>query len=654
MKGFSLYTRVSALIVIQAVFVFAALALVLFFPDEPTTVERSFERTRQQVHELQQRIADLNRTLGVGSREGLPVYAVEDTWRHLADNTSIESAIILSKNAEHAFESIFCYSRETRVEDADGHRPVGAHDGQVTDYRQVRHVLSEPPGSIETSVPSFRESVYYCNLGPVLGQPSVLVAVVDHGLMISDRSSLQYVVLLLFLVTTLTALLTVYLIRVRLKSPLSRLLRGLEKTSAGELYYLTETESDTEVKTLTTAVNRVTRDLWENHQELKTANRSLKTINMTLLESQLFLATLIESSPFSVIVATPDGQIVLFNRRASRIFGYEDEPPVGKGVAGLFVTPVETVDGRRDDNTGRYTFDARCCRCDGTSFPAYVVMTPVCGSDRQQRAWLYIIRDISESTNFQEMMLRLDRYCTRGEMAADIAHEINNYLAVLAGNLDLLPIIMAKNDSKKVEHKLEVMQETVDKIARFADGLMDVPRDKPAFVTADLNQVVENMVAFLKPQNRFDRIRIELSLSRDLPLVECDAPQLQHVLMNFIFNSADALKAAENEKIVTVATHLISVEGSKWVRLEISDNGPGVPEEKRSDLFSRRFTTKRKGHGMGLITCRKVAEAHHGRIGYERTDQSCFYLELPLSQSLTTSTGGKTSTRTTVTDTITA
>jgi PAS domain S-box-containing protein len=413
---------------------------------------------------------------------------------------------------------------------------------------------------------------------------------------------------------------------------LRRLLRGMEKTAEGELYYMIEAADDEELNILINAFNRMTRTLWNNQRKLREFNARLNKMNLNLIESQLFLATLIDNSPFSVIVASPDGQIMLFNRMASDMFGHINRDAIGKPVAGLFAKPLDSVAENREGVDGSPNFDVRCRRSDGSSFPAYVILTPVYSRGGEVCAFLYIIRDISESTGFQEMMIRLDRYCTRGEMAGDIAHEINNYLAILAGNLDLLPVYMSKGAGEKVDRRLELMRDTVQRIARFADGLMDVPQDKVEPEKADLNQVAENILAFLKPQNRFDNIKFETWLSSELPLIEFDPAQIQQLLMNFVFNAADALEEVSGEKRVKLISRLVTCEGCRYARVEVYDNGPGVPEDKRSILFKQRFTTKRKGHGIGLITCRKMVEAHHGRIGYTYADGSVFHFELPVEQ----------------------
>jgi PAS domain S-box-containing protein len=464
----------------------------------------------------------------------------------------------------------------------------------------------------------------------VAGQPTALVSVIDHGLVISKRSHLRYVIFLLFLVSTLVSLLTVYLIMVRVKRPLTRLLRGLNKTTAGEMYYLIETEGDQELNALVDGFNHMTRNLWQGHEKLKASHARLNQLNISLLESQVFLATLIDNSPFAVIAASPKGQIMLANRRATEMFGHAPGELLGRQLEQLFATARgQTATVEPSEKT--IDFEARGVRKNGDSFPVYVCSARVGLEQASPSAHLYILRDISESRRFQDMMIRFDRIYTRGQMASDIAHEINNYLAILAGNVDLIPIMLRKGKHDKLEAKLQLMRDTVERIACFADGLIEVPQEKTNLEQADLNQLVENMLAFIRPQNRFDHVEFETNLAADLPLVPLDPGQIQQLLLNYVFNSADALRDSEGERVVKINTRLVTDEAGRRARLEVIDNGPGVNTDKENLLFADRFTTKRRGQGIGLITCRKIAEAHGGKVGYERRGGALFFAELPLT-----------------------
>jgi signal transduction histidine kinase len=165
---------------------------------------------------------------------------------------------------------------------------------------------------------------------------------------------------------------------------------------------------------------------------------------------------------------------------------------------------------------------------------------------------------------------------------------------------------------------------------------METDPDRTAFEPTDINQLVENTVAFLKPQNKFDNIEITTTLSPHLSLVEIDVAQIQQLLVNLLYNAAEALQDRPGQKKIGITTSVAGEGSAKSVQIEIRDNGPGVAEDKKEQLFTKRFTTKRKGHGIGLITCRKIVEAHNGRIAYRKEEGATFSFNVPIKRQETT------------------
>jgi len=611
-----IFTRLSHLIVIQVVFIFAALALILFYPNPEQQYE---ERTTLLLERVARSAQTCLHVLGQTCNGGL--------CRDLVKESHIDLAAIIRLDDDDSLQVQCSYIGPDRKENSTEARKLIK---QYYEPAMVRFVGRESSGPLVESPPGSNLSIYYSRLECAEGEPAaVLVSVIDNGLIFSQRSELQYALLVLFLFSTLISLLTVDLISRRFKQPLNRLIRGLEKTAAGELYYMIEADGDKELNRLAGAFNHMTQRLWDNQKQLKKYNAKLKKSNLSILESQLFLATLIDSSPLSIVVTNTSGQILIFNRAASEVFNCAVEDVLGENIDVLFAQSPRQETSESENGKDAPGLEVICRRRDGEHFPAYVVVNPVTTQQGSLNASLYVLLDISESRSFQDMMIRLDRYCTRGEMAGDIAHEINNYLAVLMGNLELLPILLRKGNTEKIDKKLEVMKTTVDRVARFANGLMDTPQDELHFEPSSLNQVVENIIAFLKPQNRFDAIRICTELSPDIPMLQLDQGQIQQLLVNLVYNASDAVAGLENDRCIRIETSLVESGNQKQVQLAVRDNGPGVPEDKVDMLFSDRFTTKRKGHGIGLITCRKIVENHDGRMEYRYNNGAEFVFIIP-------------------------
>lgn len=623
----SIFIRLGNIIIIQVMFIFSALALILFYPVPGEQVDSSSARFNQKL------IRGGEAAMLMASTDGT---SAEDSLTHLvafrgflSSEANIDYAAIVHVPKRGAPQLKLIY-------DSDGIY------GQSDDFEQfiaegcdsgiLVHTALGPPGTnMERNLDAGRTVLYYVLGGNDREGVLVLVAVVDNSLAAASLSEKQHTIFVLFLFSTLVSLLTVYLVYKRFKQPLDRLIRGFEKTADGELYYLIEAEEDAELNQMAGAFNRMSQRLWDNRQELKSINTRLKNANLTLQESQAFLSTLIDDSPLGIVVADGEGLIRIFNQAASDLFDYPASEMLGGPIDKLFSSNGENLPVSVGTIDSRTQCEVVCRRKEGSLFPACVVASPVGGNPD---ATIYVLLDISESKGFQEMMIRLDRYWTRGEMAGDIAHEINNFLAILLGNLELMPIIMAKGDDEKITKKLDLMKDTVDKIARFANGLMDSSQEDGQFELSSVNQLMENIIAFVKPQNRFDLIEVISRPSADVPILKVDPGMIQQLLVNLMFNAAEAMGTQEGEKRLTVTTSMVESDAGKLVQIEVRDNGPGVVPERVQNLFVERFTTKRKGHGIGLITCHKIVELHGGTISYRYDNGSVFSVQLPVQANL--------------------
>ncbi|HSG98495.1 MAG TPA: ATP-binding protein, partial [candidate division Zixibacteria bacterium] len=438
--------------------------------------------------------------------------------------------------------------------------------------------------------------------------------------------------LVVFATTLLLGLLIVALLRQKLAVPLRLLNQAFERLIRSDG---NETEpvsvevcSSCAIGGLLNNFNAMSTALYNKQRELREANLQISAGARELAQSKALLETTVESSPDAIIVTTPRGDIEFFNRAGRELFGYStDHAPTW--INDLFAQDVV----RSGDEAGPANSPTRQerigLRADGARFPSLVICAPLRLDGVRVAGFIYVIRDISESENYREMITRLDQLSVRGEMAGDIAHEINNFLAIIQGNAELLPTLVARGDQEKIERRLNAINSTVGRIAEFTNGLMHFePRDL-TFELEDPNQLAHNLLSFVKPQNRLDHVKFETRLDEHVRPVELDSAMIQQVLVNLIYNAADALKEHDGERRIVVSTRF-----GDSCDIIVSDSGPGVPEDKQASLFNERFTTKRKGNGIGLITCGRIAQAHNGSISYAATPEggAQFTLTLPYKQ----------------------
>jgi two-component system, NtrC family, sensor kinase len=216
-------------------------------------------------------------------------------------------------------------------------------------------------------------------------------------------------------------------------------------------------------------------------------------------------------------------------------------------------------------------------------------------------------------------LLQTDRMASLGQLAASVAHEINNPISGVL-NLSMLMQRILKDDGIPLnrvadfrKYLSQVITET-SRVGRIVTDLLSFSRrSKPQSATADLNTIVRNTLSLVSHKLKLASVEVHLELLEDLPLLECDNSQMQQVVLNLVMNASEAThKSGRGD--VWVSTR-VDPENSAVI-LEVRDNGEGIPPEITSKIFDPFFTTKEegKGVGLGLAVVYGIVEAHHGDI----------------------------------------
>ena len=218
-----------------------------------------------------------------------------------------------------------------------------------------------------------------------------------------------------------------------------------------------------------------------------------------------------------------------------------------------------------------------------------------------------------------------------GEMSAGVAHEINNPLAVVSGNVDLLERYLTQPE--KFKAKIEVIRKSIQRISRIVMGLQKFSRTSGSsvMVPLPLTQIIQEAFGFAELKCEKLGIKLEMLPTESSIKVLCDDLELSQVFVNLVNNSADAIKDLD-ERWIRVAYS----EVGEQVKIHVTDSGPGIAPEIHEKLFQPFFTTKAvgQGTGLGLSIVKGIVETHHGKIGLcpEHT-HTCFELILPIMKS---------------------
>lgn len=211
----------------------------------------------------------------------------------------------------------------------------------------------------------------------------------------------------------------------------------------------------------------------------------------------------------------------------------------------------------------------------------------------------------------QDETIELEKMATRGQLSAEIGHELNNFLGVVAGNLSLLDFNVKKQKFENIERYVSTMTETIEKMKRFTGNLMDLRTGSSAREILSFDQTIREVIDYLRPQKRFRDVSIFVArIDEDIPF-EADSTQILQLLYNLFNNAADATIDSDRREI-TVRVEKKSDRGR--FRFAISDTGVGFPEDVLRKAFNEKFTTKKTGHGFGLVVCRRIVDQHGGTV----------------------------------------
>jgi PAS domain S-box-containing protein len=371
-------------------------------------------------------------------------------------------------------------------------------------------------------------------------------------------------------------------------------------------------------------------------RKLEDQKLELKKANDDLSRERRLLDEIISNAPFFMIITDNANRVLLMNHCAERTFGsalpeirnrHIQEALRISGNDGVFDEITRSLSEK-----GSWRGEFISVREDGS--PIIVDCTALNVGDAETEgssgSVLYMGYDATEEKHMQRRAFQLERMTTRSEMAAEIAHELNNYLSIVCGNLELLGMDIDRQRFERVGKKREAMKDGLARITKFVEGLMSVDRPDARREILDLHQFIENELFFLKPQPKFKDIDFICEREDGIPMLEADSGQLQQALFNLLNNAADALsETPPGKRRITLST-AYSREND-MISLTVSDNGCGMTDEDYSRVFRQHFTSKQPGHGFGLLAVKRVIKSHGGKISAAPGPEggASFIIELP-------------------------
>ncbi len=348
---------------------------------------------------------------------------------------------------------------------------------------------------------------------------------------------------------------------------------------------------------------------------------ALKTTELELDRTRDYLKNIANHSPMIIVTIDMAGDILSFNPGAEASLGWKSEDVVGRSIGDLFPDlderhmlqrRVVTEGAVRDHET-------RLLRKDGTAVPVTMTLSQLKDADDNMLGTVGIAKDISKQRTLLQQMMQSERMAAVGRLAAGVAHEINNPLAVIgeiAGYLDeLLEDDPKVDDAETLQELVESMPKIIKQVKRCRSitfRLLTFARKSAAREEyADVNAAIEEIIPFVEKDAQLSKVDIQCTYDGAIPHVRMEELQLQEIFINLISNAIQAVPTDGSGRI-WVETQL---KNSK-VRVTVRDNGPGIQPDVADRLFDPFVTTKApgKGTGLGLSICYAIVKRYDGEI----------------------------------------
>jgi len=342
-----------------------------------------------------------------------------------------------------------------------------------------------------------------------------------------------------------------------------------------------------------------------------------------------------------------------FSPQLHRILGVEphDRGLVGEEFVGKWVhtSDRKRVAGefaRMEAGQGSLDLEYQVVLHDGTTKHLHHLMQAVFGADGRLQKYVGTIHDITdrrraedEARVLQERLTHFSRLSTMGEMAAGLAHEINQPLSAIATYAQACQRLIRQPD-----HEIEDVLAALEQINAQALRAGEVIRRLRNFVKnrevkrepVNCARLLEDLSTLAETDARLHNIRLRIDCHEPLPTVYADPIQLQQVVLNLVRNAIDAMSDAPEDQREVVLTTREAADGE--VEITVADRGTGLAPEATEHLFNPFFTTKASGTGLGLAISRSIVRAHGGRLWHTPNDGRGvrFHFTLPVSPAVST------------------
>lgn len=387
-------------------------------------------------------------------------------------------------------------------------------------------------------------------------------------------------------------------------------------------------------------------DLSQLTQQIIGNRKALQQSHDALRESEARWRAVFANSAAGIVLTNEDGSILSANHAFARMVGHSDDELAALSIsqflsdedrARMQLGVSDLVSRRIDDYHAQRQFR----RKDGSVLWATVRASLLPGLPGQPPLVLRIVDDITEKVvteaelaKAREKLTRVMRATTMGELAASIAHELNQPLAAIVtnGHASLRWLNASPSNFGEAVEAVKRAISDANRASSIISRIREfIKRGEGLRTSVDVRRVVEDVIAILDDTARGHAIELHCDFTGDLPDVSADRVQLQQVVLNLALNGIESIVGGSSTRRILSITADDSVPGAVTVR--VRDSGPGLAPGEAERIFEAFYTNKADGLGMGLAISRSIVEAHGGQLDVlpsSPEDGATFMFSLPV------------------------
>jgi PAS domain S-box-containing protein len=393
----------------------------------------------------------------------------------------------------------------------------------------------------------------------------------------------------------------------------------------------TNQQSINDISALNNEIIVLQRELFKKQTQLEQMNAAIKQYSINLEEmvadrtrelqaSEAKFRGIFEASSLGISIITRDGAILTANQALLNMIGCTADDACQQKITDVFYVSSKDEFERifhqlQESPEKSRRLEKQFTRSDGSARWAELVFFLIQPGKDQPALAINIIEDTTEKRATQQALIQSEKLSAVGKIAASLAHEINNPLQAVMGNLGLAQESLTENP--EVEKYIRIAASELKRVSQIVADLREASR-KPTVKersATPIEEIIQRVVDLTHKKCEEKKITLTWKKEPKTPMVLVSADQMVQVMLNLVINAIEAMPDGGELSIISEDT-----TDPKGVNVFVSDNGGGIADEIRPRLFEPFFSTKQEGMGLGLYISRQIIKNHQGRLEIERSN----------------------------------